>query len=107
VPTLVQAVDESATNIVVHGYRGRPGTIDVEVKGANDTLAVRLRDSAPLFDPTGVPPPDLSLPLDQRPIGGLGVHLTRKCVDEMIYRVTSEGHNELTLLKRNVTFNHA
>lgn len=106
-PTLVQAVDESATNIVVHGYRGRPGTIDVAVTREGSTLGVRLRDQAPLFDPTSVPPPDLDLPLEARPIGGLGVHLARRCVDEMIYRVTPAGHNELTLLKRNVSFNHA
>ena len=97
---VIQAVDESAANIIVHGYRGEPGTIDVEVTRGDAWLTVCLRDRAPLFDPTLLPDPDLTLPLDQRPMGGMGVYLTRRLTDEMIYRVTPEGGNELTLRKR-------
>ncbi|HET7091176.1 MAG TPA: ATP-binding protein [Anaerolineae bacterium] len=96
---VVQAVDESAANIIMHGYRGGPGTIDVEIRRERDSLTVCLRDRAPLFDPTRVPAPDLRLPLDQRPLGGMGIYLTRKFVDELAYRVTPEGGNELTLRK--------
>lgn len=96
---VVQAVDESAANIIMHGYRGGPGTIDVEIRRERDSLTVCLRDRAPLFDPTRVPAPDLTLPLDQRPLGGMGIYLTRKFVDELAYRVTPEGGNELTLRK--------
>ncbi len=97
---MVQAVDESAANIIMHGYRGGPGTIDIEIRHEDDLLTVCLRDRAPLFDPTRVPAPDLTLPLDLRPLGGMGVYLTRKLMDEVAYRVTSEGGNELTLRKR-------
>jgi serine/threonine-protein kinase RsbW len=106
IPNVIQAVDESATNIVMHGYRGQPGSIDVDVWREENVLAIQLRDHAPLFDPTTVPPPDLNLPLELRPIGGLGIYLVRKCMDEVAYRVTPEGYNELTLLKKNVSFNH-
>ena len=97
---VVQAVDELAANIIMHGYRGGPGTIDVEIRREDDSLAICLRDRAPLFDPTGVSDPDLTLPLDQRPLGGMGIYLTRKFMDEVAYRVTPEGGNELTLRKK-------
>jgi len=97
---MLQAVDEAVTNIIVHGYAGRPGTIEVRVKRAGDSLIVRLRDQAPRFDPTTVPPPDLTLPLEKRRPGGLGVHLVRQFVDQVHYRAAPQGGNELTLVKQ-------
>lgn len=100
---LVQAVDEIVTNIIVHGYKGEPGTIEVEVKPDGEAVVVRLRDDAPPFDPTRLPPPDLTLPWDQRPVGGLGVYLARTLVDAVTHRVTSQGGNELTLVKKVIS----
>ena len=97
---MVQAVDESATNIIVHGYRGRSGNIEIEVAQEEDMLVVRLCDHAPHFDPTRAPPPDLTLPLERRYFGGLGIHLIRQFTDSATYRTTSEGGNELTLRKK-------
>ncbi|HEY4691363.1 MAG TPA: ATP-binding protein [Anaerolineae bacterium] len=97
---LLQAVDECATNIIVHGYRGRPGPIEIEMGRNGNVLIVRLRDRAPLFDPTQLPLPDISLPLEQRPVGGMGVFLARRLTDGMTYRVTPQGGNELTLIKK-------
>lgn len=102
IPDVVQAVDESATNIILHGYRGGPGNIEVEVEQAGADLVIRLRDRAPTFDPTQLPPPDLTLPLETRPIGGLGVYLTRQMVDEISHRALPQGGNELTLVKKTV-----
>ena len=65
-------------------------------------IEIRLRDQAPLFDPTRVPTPDLTLSLYKRPLGGMGVHVTRQVVDAMRYRVTPEGGNELTLVKQAI-----
>jgi serine/threonine-protein kinase RsbW len=98
---LVQAVDESVTNAIVHGYRGARGSVEVECDfdAADRQLIVHLRDQAPPFDPTTLPDPDLSLPLEQRPFHGLGVFLTRDLSDEVTYRRTDQG-NELTLVKR-------
>jgi len=94
------AVDEAACNIICHGYERRGGMIQVEVERDGDRLVVRLRDEAPLFDPSRHPSPNVTLPLEDRPLGGLGIFLIRQAVDEMIYRVTAEGGNELTLTKR-------
>jgi serine/threonine-protein kinase RsbW len=97
---MLQAVEEAVANTVLHGYNRRPGEIQVEVQKEGDELVVRLRDQAPHFDPTGFPPPDLTLPLEERRPGGLGIYLMRQFTDTVTYRVTSDGSNELTLVKK-------
>jgi serine/threonine-protein kinase RsbW len=97
---LVLAVDEAVTNIIVHGYCGGSGALEIDIRREGQAIAVHLRDQAPLFDPTSVPPPDLSLPLDQRPLGKMGLYLVRDTMDDLVYRVTPQGGNELILLKR-------
>ncbi len=104
---LVLAANEIATNIVVHGYRGQPGEIDVELRPVDDAIEICLRDQAPPFDPTGAPTPDLTLPLHRRPRGGCGIHVTRQLMDLMIYRAPPQGGNELTLVKRGIVGQHA
>jgi serine/threonine-protein kinase RsbW len=99
---LIQAVDELAANIILHGYQGQPGQIEVQVRADGGDVAVLLRDQAPPFDPTLVPEPDVTLPLERRPVGGLGIFLSRKLMDEIRHRVMPEGGNEVTLVKRNV-----
>ena len=96
----VLAVDEAASNIVVHGYRDQPGPIEVKVKRGRDTLVICLRDEASPFDPTSIPAPDLTVPLEQRATGGMGIHLIRQIMDKVTHRVTSQGGNELLLMKR-------
>lgn len=96
---LAQAVDECATNIIEHGYRYQPGAIEIEIACAGETLTIELRDHAPLFDPTGVPAPDLTVPLEQRDPGGLGIYLARHMVDAMQHRVLPDGGNELIMIK--------
>lgn len=97
--SLIQAVDEAATNIVVHGYKEKPGTIEIEVSTTIETCCVILSDKAPAFDPTQAPQPDISLPLAERPVGGLGIHIIRHCVDEMKYCPVEGGGNQLVLIK--------
>jgi anti-sigma regulatory factor (Ser/Thr protein kinase) len=94
------AVEEAACNAVTHGYQGLSGSIEVGVKRDGDAVLIRVRDWAPPFDPSGVPDPDLTLPLEQRPLGGLGIYLIRRSVDEVTYRLMPDGGNELTLTKR-------
>jgi serine/threonine-protein kinase RsbW len=99
---ILLAVEELATNIMVHGYRDPSGTIEVELRRLGDALEVRLRDQAPPFDPTLVAAPDTTLPLDLRPLGGMGIHLARHFMDSIIHRALPEGGNELILLKQGV-----
>jgi serine/threonine-protein kinase RsbW len=104
---VVQAVDESVTNVIVHGYRGMPGVVEVEVQVAKGALVVQIRDHAPPFDPTRVPSPDLRRPLEHRPLGGMGVHLARELTDEMRHGTPPGWGNELTLMKRIESAGHA
>lgn len=96
------AVDELATNIIVHGYPDAPGPIELELRPAGSSLEVLLRDAAATFDPTTVPTPDTTLPLELRQPGGMGIHLVRHFVDSIAHRALPQGGNELTLVKRGV-----
>jgi anti-sigma regulatory factor (Ser/Thr protein kinase) len=97
---LVQAVDEAATNAIVHGHAGRRGWVEVVVSTDDDRLIVTIADDAQAFDPTTVETPDLTVhPRERRP-GGMGVLLARLCVDEMTYRPRPGGGNILTLVRR-------
>lgn len=96
---LVQAVDEAATNIIVHGYRGEPGNIELTAELVGDDIVVTLEDRAPTFDPTRVAEPDLSIPPMQRKPGGMGVHLMRVGMDRMKHRARPGGGNILTLTR--------
>lgn len=96
---LVQAVDEAATNIVVHGYGADPGAIDVEARQVDDRIVIELADTARTFDPTQVPEPDLSVPPMRRVPGGMGLHLIRLATDSMDHRPRPGGGNILTLTR--------
>ena len=97
---LTLAVDESLSNIVQHGYQDKAGTVELEMERTENAVVVRLRDQGPPFDPTSLPDPDIHLPLNQRPVGGLGVFLTRRSVDSVAYERTAAGDNQLTLTKK-------
>lgn len=97
-PDLLIAVDETVTNVLVHGYGRAGGWIEVLVSRTADRVTIRIRDRAPIFDPTRRAAPDLTLGLDHRAPGGLGIHLARSSMDGMIHRTLDDG-NELTLVK--------
>lgn len=96
---LVQAADEAATNIIVHGYRGDPGWIKVTSGLVHGDIAITLEDEAPTFDPTVVNEPDLSVPPRYRRPGGMGVHLIRMATDGFDHRPRPGGGNILTLTR--------
>jgi anti-sigma regulatory factor (Ser/Thr protein kinase) len=100
VADVVQAVDECVTNVIVHGYRGRAGIVDVELEADDSRIVVRVRDAAGAFDPTGVPAPMPDRSLEDRLHGGMGVALIRASVDELHHRLLPDGRNELTMIKR-------
>ncbi len=97
---LVQAVDELACNVITHGYRHAAGSIEVSAVLDDGAIRIRLRDTAPPFDPRTVPEPRLDLPLAQRPLGGMGIHLARTLTDGIDHRILPGGGNEVTVTKR-------
>jgi len=96
------AVEEIVTNIITHGYQNKGGKIEIEIKLYEDVLMIYLRDEAVPFDPTRFSGPDLSKPPAVRPVGGMGIYLTKQIMDQVTYRLTPNGENELTLIKRGV-----
>jgi serine/threonine-protein kinase RsbW len=92
-------VDEAVTNIVLHGYGGEGGPVELLVARDGDDIVVRIRDQAPPFDPDGVVAPDLNTALAERQPGGMGVFLMRQMMDEVQFRPLPEGGNELRLVK--------
>jgi CheY-like chemotaxis protein/anti-sigma regulatory factor (Ser/Thr protein kinase) len=94
------AVDEACTNVIVHGYRGAPGSIRLAVAVGEGRAVATVTDDAPHFDPAQVPPPDLDSPWSERREGGLGWHLIQSVVDEVRHRAVGERGNVLTLVKR-------
>ena len=99
----VQAVDELVCNVVEHGYAGAKGSVEVAFVATPDELAFRIRDDAPPFDPTALPEPPLHVPLSQRKLGGMGVHLARSLTDGFDHRILPGGGNEVTVRKRRRT----
>lgn len=97
---IVLATDEAATNICVHGYKGKTGTIEVTVEHDDQNIIIRLRDEAPIFDPTKAPPPNLSGSLEERALGGMGIHFMRSYTDEMTHQALLPRGNQLVLKKR-------
>lgn len=82
------AVDEIATNIVLHGYQdaGREGDLTIWAEADTEKLTVYLEDSGEPFDPRDAPVPgDLDRPLEERQDGGLGIFLALWGVDEFFY----------------------
>ena len=87
---LLVAVDEIATNIILYGYQEDEleGVIDVTTEKTDKHLKVVFEDDAVPFDPTIRELPDeedFNLPLDERPIGGLGIYLTINGVSEFLF----------------------
>jgi len=100
---LVQAVDEWVTNVIVHGYRGLGGPIEVELERAGDEIVARVRDAAPAFDPATAPAFDPDLPLERRPAGKMGIHLIRELCDRFEHRVPAGGGNENAIVRSTTT----
>lgn len=83
------ALDEIITNVVSYGFEKEPANprIRVDLELGEGRLEVRIEDNGRSFNPLAdAPLPDLALPVDERPIGGLGIHLAKNLVHEISYR---------------------
>jgi len=91
VNSIILMLDELLTNVVMHGYGDDDsGEIEVTVLTIVHGVEVTIRDSARAFDPFSIAEPDTTLSVDERDIGGLGVHFVRKMADSFAYRRDGE-----------------
>ena len=93
------AIEELATNCIKYGYDdAKEHMIEVKISIAADALVMTVSDDGHPFNPLEAPAPDMSVDAEDRPIGGLGLHLLRQMSDRMEY-VRERGKNRLTLSK--------
>jgi anti-sigma regulatory factor (Ser/Thr protein kinase) len=101
------SLDEVLANVVRHGPADRGGEACVELALSLDVAVtpplceLLISDDGPAFDPLAAPAPDTSLGLDERPVGGLGLLLVRRLMDDVAYE-RRDGRNHLRLRRRLV-----
>ena len=94
------ALEEAVTNVILYAYpKGSDGRVDVEAIISKDKLKFIISDSGQEFDPTAAPEADITLGVEDRPIGGLGIYLVRKIMDSVSYERT-DGKNVLSMTKK-------
>jgi serine/threonine-protein kinase RsbW len=94
------ATDEAASNIIEHAYENRSdGILELSCGMKGDTITIILIDHGESFDPSEIPLPDLKADLSDRKIGGLGIFLMRKLMDEVHYEPKPDKSNVLTMIK--------
>jgi len=94
------AVDEACTNVIEHGYKGVGGKIEIQILPLNGGVQVVIRDWGIPFDPDSVPEPDVSAPLEERPLGGVGLFLMRKVMSQVHFDFDPQEGNTLTMIKK-------
>lgn len=93
------SVEELVSNCIKYGYDDKgEHVIDLDILVEDDRLVITFTDDGRAFNPLEAPEPDLTLALEDRPIGGLGLHLLRSMSDEMTYE-RRDGLNRVTLVK--------
>jgi len=101
IPTLNMALDEVLSNVIQYAFPNDPAEHYIEVEGEvrDEWVVLTIKDDGIPFNPLTVEPPDLSRPLHECEIGGLGIHLVKSMFDDMCYHRTVR-HNVLTIKKK-------
>ncbi len=93
-------LEELVLNVVNHGNGGGEGEIKIELVSDEEAVTIQIIDDGRPFDPlTDAPEPDTESSIEDRAVGGLGIHLVRTMMDEVSYR-REENKNHIRLVKR-------
>ena len=96
-------IENMLNNIITYAYSDEDEhNIEIKVELSGDRLTVSITDDGIPFNPFGVETPDTGLSLEERKIGGLGVHLVRKVMDKVSYQRRID-KNVITLVKDMAT----
>lgn len=97
--SIEMAVDEACSNIIEHAYGGEgKGEIKCTCRVDANTLVIELKDRGKSFNPSQIPPPNLSDNLEERQAHGLGMYFIRKWMDDVSF-VSTGKENILTMVK--------
>ena len=95
------ALEEWVANVINYAYpKGMRGHVEVTADVSDQVLTLVIKDHGVAFDPTQYQEVDTDAELNDRPIGGLGIHLVRTIMDTVSYERTADGYNRLTLKKQ-------
>ncbi|MCL2480265.1 MAG: ATP-binding protein [Spirochaetaceae bacterium] len=92
------AVDEVFSNIASYAYHPATGSVAVRITVDSD-INIEFEDSGIAYDPLSADTPDISLPAEERKIGGLGIFMLKKLMDSVEYR-RKENKNILSIKKK-------
>jgi serine/threonine-protein kinase RsbW len=99
--SLQLASDEAASNIIKHAYEcDARGIIQVSCEMEEDKIVIAMRDEGKPFNPARAKRANLKLPLSERQVGGLGIYLIHKLMDDVHYVSSSREGNLLVMIKR-------
>ncbi len=94
------ALEEALANIIAYGYDDKNHhEIEIELVKATGDLTITIKDDGHEYNPTLKADPDVSLPAEEREIGGLGIFLIKKIMDKVEYQ-RKENRNHLILTKK-------
>lgn len=95
------AVDEACANVVRHAYQGmEPGDMEICCDYNGQTFCIQVRDWGRGFDLREVPEPPIHAPLEERTLGGLGLFLIKKTMDQVYQSYYPGQGNVLVMVKR-------
>ena len=92
-------VEEIFVNIANYAYEKEGGEVEIACEVNNQNIEITFLDSGKKFNPLTHVDPDTTLPLEEREIGGLGILLTKKLMDDVRYGY-SDGKNILKIVKK-------
>lgn len=100
------AVEEACANVIAHAYGGRGGPFSLRFEVNDHAVVITVHDQGRPFEPREVARPNMTVPLEKRPIGGLGLYLMYQLMDEVRFTFTADG-NTVVMVKRNAVLNPA
>ncbi len=97
---IVLATDEACTNVIKHAYKySSKRSILISVKFETPKLIISVTDDGLYFDPDIIPDPDLIKFHKEKKIGGLGMFLMKKLMDEVSYKNLANNKNQVLMVK--------